>query len=355
MKSRIAILPGDGIGPEVMNEALKVLDVISQKSGIKFDFNKGLVGASAIDEYGDPFPDQTKSICDESDAILFGAIGDPKYDNDPKAKIRPEDGLLEMRKYLELFSNVRPVKTYESLINFSPIKKDIISGTNFVVFRELTGGIYFGEKGISDDKSNAFDTCTYDINEIERISHLAFKEAQRRKKKLTLIDKANVLATSRLWREVVQNISKNYPDVTVSFLFVDNAAMKIITNPKDFDVILTENMFGDIITDEASVITGSLGMLPSASVGNNISLYEPIHGSYPQAAGKGIANPMAMILSVSMMLSHSFNLLKESELIEKSVNEALQNSIVTVDINKENNFSTSYVGDWIANKLVDLY
>ena len=355
MKSRIAVLPGDGIGPEVMNEALKVLDVISQKSRIKFDFNKGLVGASAIDEYGNPFPDQTKSICDESDAILFGAIGDPKYDNDPKAKIRPEDGLLEMRKYLELFANVRPVKTYEALVDFSPIKKNIISGTNFVVFRELTGGIYFGEKGISDDRSNAFDTCTYDINEIERISHLAFKEAQRRKKKLTLIDKANVLATSRLWREVVQNISKNYPDVTVSSLFVDNASMKIITNPKDFDVILTENMFGDIITDEASVITGSLGMLPSASVGHNISLYEPIHGSYPQAAGKGIANPMAMILSVSMMLSHSFNLLKESELIEKSVNEALQNSIVTVDINKENNFSTSYVGDWITNKLAELY
>lgn len=355
MKSRIAVLPGDGIGPEVMNEALKVLDVISQKSGIKFDFNKGLVGASAIDEYGDPFPDQTKSICDESDAILFGAIGDPKYDNDPKAKIRPEDGLLEMRKYLELFANVRPVKTYEALVDFSPIKKNIISGTNFVVFRELTGGIYFGEKGISDDRSNAFDTCTYDINEIERISHLAFKEAQRRKKKLTLIDKANVLETSRLWREVVQNISKNYPDVTVSSLFVDNASMKIITSPKDFDVILTENMFGDIITDEASVITGSLGMLPSASVGHNISLYEPIHGSYPQAAGKGIANPMAMILSVSMMLSHSFNLLKESELIERSVDEALQNSIVTVDINKENNFSTSYVGDWITNKLAELY
>ena len=355
MKSRIAVLPGDGIGPEVMNEALKVLDVISQKSRIKFDFNKGLVGASAIDEYGDPFPDQTKSICDESDAILFGAIGDPKYDNDPKAKIRPEDGLLEMRKYLELFANVRPVKTYEALVDFSPIKKNIISGTNFVVFRELTGGIYFGEKGISDDRSNAFDTCTYDINEIERISHLAFKEAQRRKKKLTLIDKANVLATSRLWREVVQNISKNYPDVTVSSLFVDNASMKIITSPKDFDVILTENMFGDIITDEASVITGSLGMLPSASVGHNISLYEPIHGSYPQAAGKGIANPMAMILSVSMMLSHSFDLLRESELIERSVDEALQNSIVTVDIDKENNFSTSYVGDWISNKLVELY
>ena len=355
MKSRIAVLPGDGIGPEVMNEALKVLDVISQKSGIKFDYNKGLVGASAIDEYGDPFPDQTKSICDESDAILFGAIGDPKYDNDPKAKIRPEDGLLEMRKYLELFANVRPVKTYEALVDFSPIKKNIISGTNFVVFRELTGGIYFGEKGISDDRSNAFDTCTYDINEIERISHLAFKEAQRRKKKLTLIDKANVLETSRLWREVVQNISKNYPDVTVSSLFVDNASMKIITSPKDFDVILTENMFGDIITDEASVITGSLGMLPSASLGHNISLYEPIHGSYPQAAGKGIANPMAMILSVSMMLSHSFNLLKESELIERSVDEALQNSIVTVDINKENNFSTSYVGDWITNKLAELY
>ncbi len=354
MKNKIAILPGDGIGPEVMNEALKVLNVISIKNNLNFKFNTGLVGASAIDAEGRPFPDSTKKICDNSDAILFGAIGDPKYDNNPKAKVRPEDGLLQMRKYLGLYANIRPVKTYDSLIDYSPIKKKIVSGTNFIVYRELTGGIYFGNKGISDDRTNAYDTCSYEIKEIERISHLAFKEAQKRKKELTLIDKANVLETSRLWREVVQSISKIYPDIKVSFLFVDNAAMKIITNPNDFDVILTENMFGDIITDEASVITGSLGMLPSASIGENISMYEPIHGSYPQATGKGIANPMAMILSVAMMLNHSFDMKKEADIIEKAVEDGLLNNIVTEDINKENSYSTSQVGDWISNKVADL-
>ncbi len=348
---KIAVLEGDGIGPEVMQEALKLLDVISNKNDIKFDCVKGLVGATAIDKEGHPFPESTKTLCNDSDAILFGAIGDPKYDNDPKAKIRPEDGLLEMRKFLGLYANVRPVITYDSLLDSSPLKKEIVSGTNFVVYRELTGGIYFGEKSISEDRKSAYDTCSYSIVEIERISHLAFKEARKRKKELTLVDKANVLETSRLWREVVQEISNDYPDVNVSYLFVDNAAMKIITNPNDFDVILTENMFGDIITDEASVITGSLGMLPSASVGDKISLFEPIHGSYPQAAGKGIANPMAMILSLAMMLDLSFNLKKESEIILKSIEDALKENFVTVDIDSENYKSTSEVGDWLSDRV----
>jgi 3-isopropylmalate dehydrogenase len=355
MINKIAVLPGDGIGPEVMFEALKVLDIISEKSNVNFSFTKSLVGSSAIDAEDHPFPDSTKKICKDSDAILFGAIGDPKYDNNPKAKIRPEDGLLEMRKFLGLYANVRPVKTYDALLEASPLKKDIISGTDFVVYRELTGGIYFGDKGISEDRKSAFDTCSYTSKEIERISHLAFKEALKRKKKITLVDKANVLDTSRLWREIVQEISNKYPDVKVSYLFVDNAAMKIITNPKDFDVILTENMFGDIITDEASVITGSLGMLPSASVGDKVSLFEPIHGSYPEAAGKGIANPMAMILSAALMLDLSFNMKKESDIIIKSVEDAIKNECVTQDINNKNFYSTQEVGNWISKRVKDQF
>ena len=351
MKLKIAILPGDGIGPEVTNESIKVLNCIAKKFNHDVEMSTGSVGAIAIDEYNDPYPDETHKLCSESDAILFGAIGDPKYDNNPKAKIRPEDGLLEMRKFLGLYANVRPVKTYESLIEASPLKKDIISGTDFVVYRELTGGIYFGNKAISNDRKSAFDTCSYTSKEIERISHLAFKEALKRKKQLTLVDKANVLDTSRLWREIVQEISKKYIDVKVSYLFVDNAAMKIITNPKDFDVILTENMFGDIITDEASVITGSLGMLPSASVGDKVSLFEPIHGSYPEAAGKNIANPMAMILSSALMLDLSFNMKKESEIIIKSVEEALNNGFVTQDINQKTYYSTKEVGNWIYERV----
>ena len=240
-------------------------------------------------------------------------------------------------------------------MNKSPLKKEIISGTDFVVYRELTGGIYFGDKGISEDGNSAYDTCSYNVEEIERISHLAFKEAINRNNELTLVDKANVLSTSRLWRETVQRLAKKYNNVNLSYLFVDNAAMKIITNPSEFDVILTENMFGDIITDEASVITGSLGMLPSASIGNEISLYEPIHGSYPQASGRNIANPMAMILSAGLMLDLSFGMKKESELINKAVKEALENGIVTEDINNSDNFSTSEVGDWIAKKVRELY
>jgi len=351
---KVALLSGDGIGPEVIKESVKVLDVLSINSDVNFSYYNAPIGAEAIDIYDNPFPDKTKEICDSCDAILFGAIGDPKYDNNPKAKIRPEDGLLEMRKYLGLYANIRPVKVYESLINSSPLKASILRNTDFIVFRELTGGIYFGEKGLDEKKSSAFDTCRYTREEIERISHLAFKEAKKRKNILTLVDKANVLETSRLWREVVQNISNDYNDVKVQYLFIDNAAMKIITNPSDFDVILTENMFGDIITDEASVITGSLGMLPSASIGDEISLFEPIHGSYPQAAGKNIANPMAMILSSSMMLDLAFGLKKYSKIINQAVSDALGKGIVTEDINQEKNYSTSYVGDWISERVKKL-
>ena len=351
---KVALLSGDGIGPEVIRESVKVLDALSSNSEINFSYYNAPIGAEAIDKYENPFPKKTKEICDSCDAILFGAIGDPKYDNNPKAKIRPEDGLLEMRKYLGLYANIRPIKVYESLINSSPLKASILKNTDFIVFRELTGGIYFGEKGVDQKKSIAFDTCRYTREEIERISHLAFKEAKKRKNILTLVDKANVLETSRLWREVVQNMSNDYSDVKVQYLFVDNAAMKIITNPSDFDVILTENMFGDIITDEASVITGSIGMLPSASIGDKISLFEPIHGSYPQAAGKNIANPMAMILSSSMMLDLAFGLKKYSEIINQAVSDALDKGIVTQDINHEKNYSTSYVGEWISERVKKL-
>ena len=356
MIKNIAVLSGDGIGPEVMKEAIKVLDVIAFKTGVIFNYTNALVGASAIDSENNPFPDSTKLICKSSDAILFGAIGDPKYDNNPKAKIRPEDGLLEMRKFLGLYANVRPIKTYSSLIDASPLKREIIENVDFVVYRELTGGIYFGEKGVSDDGSVVFDTCTYTREEIQRISELAFKEAYKRNKELTLVDKANVLSTSRLWREVVQDMAKNkFSDIKVNYLFVDNAAMKIITNPSEFDVILTENMFGDIITDEASVITGSLGMLPSASIGNKISLFEPIHGSYPQAAGKNIANPMAMILSAAMMLNLAFDMKKEADIIQNSVRDALDSNIVTEDISSKKSLSTSEVGDWISKRIDVLF
>lgn len=355
MIRNIAILDGDGIGPEVMKEAIKVLNIVSKYSDISFDFNYSKIGASAIKEYGNPFPEITKNLCDNSDAILFGAIGDPSFDNDPNAKIRPEDGLLEMRQFLGLYANVRPIKTYNALLNYSPIKKNIIEGTDFIVFRELTGGIYFGKKGKSKSGTSAYDTCSYSKDEILRVSHLAFKEASKRKNKLTLVDKANVLSTSKLWRETIKSLEKNYSSVEVSYLFVDNAAMKIITNPSDFDVILTENMFGDILTDESSVITGSLGMLPSASIGNKLSLYEPIHGSYPEATGKNIANPMAMILSVAMMLKLSFNLNKESDIIESSVNDALQAGIMTKDINSLHYYKTSEVGDWISKKVEDYF
>ncbi len=351
MNKKIAVLSGDGIGPEVTRQAVKVLEIIADLFGHSFSIEEGLVGAVAIDQTGNPFPEETEKVCRSADAILFGAIGHPKYDDDPKAKIRPEQGLLAMRKKLGLFANIRPVSSYDALLPISPLKEEIIKGVDFVVFRELTGGIYFGQpRGRAEDGNSAFDTCTYTKEEIIRVSRLAFEAARNRRKHVTLVDKANVLATSRLWRETVQDLAKDYPEVTLDYMFVDNAAMKIIQNPAFFDVILTENMFGDIITDEASVISGSLGMLPSASVGTTSSLFEPIHGSYPQATGKNIANPFGAILSAAMLLEYSFGLSEESQTVRKAVDKAVQDGFVTEDIQEDNAKGTEEVGD----KVVDL-
>ena len=293
MDVKIALLAGDGIGPEIVAEATKVLDRVAEKFGHKIEYRPALVGAAAIDAVGDPYPDETHAVCLAADAVLFGAIGDPKYDNDPTAKVRPEQGLLRMRKSLGLFANLRPVALFDALADRSPLRAEVVRGTDFICVRELTGGIYFGRpQGRDEEGARAFDTCTYTVSEIERVLHVAFRLAVSRRRKLTVVDKANVLETSRLWRETAQRVAREYSEVAVDYMFVDNAAMQIIRQPAYFDVIVTENMFGDILTDEASVISGSLGMLSSASVGAEVALFEPIHGSYPQAAGKNIANPM---------------------------------------------------------------
>ncbi len=347
MKKNIAVILGDGIGPEVTEQSIKVLNIIAKQFKHEFSYEHALMGAIAIDKTGNPLPDETIKICLASDAILFGAIGDPKYDNDPTAKVRPEQGLLKLRKELQLFANIRPVKTYETLQHLTPLKPRILENVDFIIFRELTGGIYFGDKTLSADGTVATDNCSYSVAEIERIAHLAFQYAQKRKKKLTLVDKANVLETSRLWRKVVQKIAGEYKDVTVDYLFVDNAAMQIILNPAQFDVILTENLFGDIISDEASVLAGSLGMLPSASVGNTVALFEPIHGSYPQAKGKDIANPMGSILSAAMLLDH-VGMQKEASIVREAVDWCLSNKFVSKDIDALNSYSTSAIGDLIC-------
>ena len=352
MKKNIAVINGDGIGPEVTRQSIKVLDAIAEKFNHEFTYTHCLMGAVAIDATGNPLPDETITICLESDAILFGAIGHPKYDNDPTAKVRPEQGLLKLRKSLQLFANIRPINTYPALHHLSPLKSKQLEAVDFVIFRELTGGIYFGKKETNEDQSWASDECSYSKNEIERVAHQAFKYAQLRRKKLTLVDKANVLETSRLWRKVVQEIAPQYADVTVDFLFVDNAAMQIILNPRQFDVILTENMFGDIISDEASVITGSLGLLPSASVGNAVALFEPIHGSYPQAAGKDIANPLGSILSAAMMLDH-FGLNKEAALVREAAEWTLLHGFVTKDIDPVNFYFTTTIGELISDYVAD--
>ena len=347
MKKKIAVILGDGIGPEVTEQSMKVLNIIAKQFKHEFSYEHALMGAIAIDKTGNPLPDETIKICLASDAILFGAIGDPKYDNDPTAKVRPEQGLLKLRKELQLFANIRPVKTYETLQHLTPLKPRILENVDFVIFRELTGGIYFGDKTLSADGTVATDNCSYSVAEIERIAHLAFQYAQKRRKKLTLVDKANVLETSRLWRKVVQKIAGEYKDVTVDYLFVDNAAMQIILNPAQFDVVLTENLFGDIISDEASVLAGSLGMFPSASVGNTVALFEPIHGSYPQAKGKDIANPMGSILSAAMLLDY-FGMQKEASIVKEAVDWCLSNKFVSKDIDALNSYSTSAIGDLIC-------
>ncbi len=352
MEKKIAVILGDGIGPEVTQQSIKVLNCIARQFGHHFIFTYALMGADAIDKTGSALPQETIETCLESDAVLFGAIGHPKYDNDPTAKVRPEQGLLQLRKTLQLFANIRPISTYASLEHLSPLKSKQLEGVDFIIYRELTGGIYFGKKEVNADYTEASDLCSYSRSEIERISHLAFQSAQQRRKKLTLVDKANVLETSRLWRKVVQEIAPQYPDVTVDFLFVDNASMQIIVNPRQFDVILTENMFGDIISDEASVISGSLGLLPSASIGVSSALFEPIHGSYPQAAGKDIANPIGSILSAAMMLNH-FNLNEEANLVRSAVDWTLNSKFVTKDIDPVNYYFTSTIGDLVCDYVTE--
>src|SRR6187402_3014452 len=331
-KKNILIVPGDGIGQEVTAAGKKVLDKIAAKFGHGFTYDEALIGHAAIEATGNPLPDESLEKMRRSDAVLFGAVGHPKYDNDPSAKVRPEQGLLKMRKELGLYANLRPIKLFDELLSASSIKPEILKGADILFFRELTGDVYFGERGRKDGNDTAFDTMIYSRYEVVRIAHKAFKAALTRGKKLTSVDKANVLESSRLWREVVQQVAKEYPDVTVEHQFVDSAAMKLIQNPRSFDVVLTGNLFGDILTDEASQIAGSMGMLASASVGDTVGLYEPIHGSAHDITGKGIANPLASILSVALLLDISFGLQEEADTVIKAVEQSLKDGYRTRDI-----------------------
>ena len=355
MEIKIAVLPGDGIGPEVTAQALKVIEAVCKKCRHELHYREALVGACAIDATGNPYPDETHDLCMASDAVLFGAIGTPEYDNNPSAKVRPEQGLLAMRKKLGLYANIRPVATYPALLHKSPLRADLVAGVDLLCIRELTGGIYFGRpQGRSEDGNTAYDTCVYTVEEIERIVRLAYGYAMKRRKKLTVVDKANVLCTSRLWRQVAQQTAKEFPEVTTDYLFVDNAAMQLIQYPKRFDVMVTENMFGDILTDEASVISGSMGMLPSASIGLHTSVFEPIHGSYPQATGKNTANPLAAILSAALLFDYAFDLSAESRLIREAVDASIAAGIITEDLAGEAPpCSTTATGQWIADYIKD--
>ena len=348
MKLNIAILPGDGIGPEIMKQGVSVLNAIAQKFNHHFSYEEALVGAVAIDACGDPYPAATHDVCMRADAVLFAAVGDLKYDNDPTLKVRPETGLLAMRKQLGLFANVRPVATFDCLLHKSPLKEELLHGADFVVIRELTGGMYFGEK--YQDNDRAYDTNIYTRPEIERILKVAFEMARTRKRHLTVVDKANVLASSRLWRQIAQEMEPQYPDVTTDYMFIDNASMRVLTEPRFFDVIVTENTFGDILTDETSCITGSMGLQPSSSLGEHTPLFEPVHGSWPQAKGQNLANPLAQILSAAMLLEH-FGLNEEGALVRQAVNASLDANIRTPEIQVDGGarYGTREVGQWIVD------
>lgn len=348
MKLNIAVLAGDGIGPEISKQGVAVMAAVCKKFGHEVNFTEALVGAAAIDAVGDPFPDDTYNICKEADAVLFSSVGDPKFDNNPNATVRPEQGLLAMRKKLGLFANIRPVQTFDCLIHKSPLKDELVRGADFICIRELTGGMYFGEKKEGDDF--AYDTNAYSRAEVERILKVAYAYAERRRKHLTVVDKANVLASSRLWRKVAQEMAPQHPDVTTDFTYVDNASMRMIQEPTFFDVMVTENTFGDILTDEGSCITGSMGLLPSASTGESTPVFEPIHGSWPQAKGLNIANPLAQILSVAMLFEY-FNLTNEGTLIRQAVDASLDANVRTPEIQVEGapKYGTKEVGEWIVN------
>ncbi|MGI8314387.1 3-isopropylmalate dehydrogenase [Halobacillus mangrovi] len=352
MKKHIVLLPGDGIGPEVTKAAKRVLEAVAERYQHTFTFESQDIGGAAIDQQGSPLPENTVEACKKADAVFLGAVGGPKWDQLP-GHMRPEKGLLGIRKQLGLFANLRPVKAYQQLLHASPLKPEVVAGSDLLIVRELTGGLYFGEP--SERRKNGkevVDTLAYQKEEIERIVEKGFESARLRRKHLTSVDKANVLESSRMWREIVEEKKKDYPDVTVEHMLVDAAAMKLVTNPSAFDVIVTENMFGDILSDEASVLTGSLGMLPSASVrSDGVGLYEPVHGSAPDIAGENKANPLAAILSTAMMLKHSFQMEQEAEEIEKAVADVLQARYHTADLHMTNSVQVS--GSELASKVIE--
>ena len=334
MKLNIAVLPGDGIGPEISVQGVEVMSAVCEKFGHEVHYEYALCGADAIDKVGDPFPEETYRICKDADAVLFSAVGDPKFDNDPTAKVRPEQGLLAMRKKLGLFANIRPVQTFKCLLHKSPLRAELVDGADFLCIRELTG--------------------MYTRPEIERILKVGFEYAMKRNKHLTVVDKANVLASSRLWRQIAQEMAPSYPEVTTDYMYVDNAAMRMIQEPKFFDVMVTENTFGDILTDEGSCISGSMGLLPSASTGESTPVFEPIHGSWPQAKGLNIANPLAQILSVAMLFEY-FDLKEEGALIREAVDASLDANVRTPEIQVEGGakYGTKEVGSWIVNYITE--
>ena len=348
MKLKIAVLPGDGIGPEISKVGVDVMRAVCEKFGHEVSFKAAICGADAIDKVGDPFPEETFQTCMEADAVLFSAVGDPRFDNNPTAKVRPEQGLLAMRKKLGLYANIRPIETFDCLVHNSPLKDELVRGADFICIRELTGGMYFGEKYQDDEK--AYDTNYYTRGEIERILKVGYEYARRRNRHLTVVDKANVLASSRLWRKVAQEMAPQYPDVTTDFMYVDNASMRMIQEPKFFDVMVTENTFGDILTDEGSCITGSMGLLPSASTGEHTPVFEPVHGSWPAAKGLNIANPLAQILSAAMLFEY-FDLKEEGQLIRRAVAASLDANVRTPEIQVAGGakYGTKEVGAWIVD------
>jgi 3-isopropylmalate dehydrogenase len=352
VEAKIALLPGDGIGPEVVTEAVRILKAVEQKNGHTFQFTEYMIGGCSIDKFGTALTDETLADCYSADAVLLGAVGGPKWD-DPRAKVRPEQGLLGLRKGLGVFANLRPVKVYPELIDSSPVKPERLEGVDILVIRELTGGLYFGwPKGrdVKDGRERAVDTLEYYDYEVRRVVELAFSLARGRKNKVTSVDKANVLESSRLWRQIATQIGSQNPDVSLEHMLVDTASMRLITGPANMDVIVTENMFGDILTDEASVLAGSMGMLPSASLGaSSLGLYEPIHGSAPDIAGKGLANPIGTILSAAMLLRHSLELEEEATAIEKAVVEAIHAGARTGDLGGK--LTTREMADDIIQRL----
>ena len=350
MDFKIAVLAGDGIGPEISEQGVAVMTAVCERFGHTVSYEYAICGADAIDKVGDPFPEETFQTCLRADAVLFSAVGDPKYDNDPTSKVRPEQGLLAMRKGLGLYANIRPIETFDCLVHKSPLKDELVRGADFICIRELTGGMYFGEK--YQDNDRAYDTNVYTRGEIERILRVGFEYARRRQHHLTVVDKANILASSRLWRQIAQEMEPQYPDVRVDYMYVDNASMRMLQEPRFFDVIVTENTFGDILTDEASCITGSMGLLPSASTGDHTPVFEPVHGSWPQAAGKNIANPLAQILSVAMLFEY-FGLMEEGRVIREAVRASLDAHVRTPEIQVEGGatYGTKEVGEWIVKRL----